>query len=209
MTMSRAVIYARVSSVGDRQSTERQISDLSRYAEANGLDIVRVFEDKASGAKTDREGLSACLTFLKAGGAQHLLVSELSRLGRTLLQVLQVVNDMTAAGVNIYFQNHRMNTMKEDGTPDPVTKMLISMLGSFAEMEREQIVYRLNSGRRLAIANGVKMGRKVGYRLSDKELLAKYPKVVRKLREGCSMRDTAKICEVSLSTVQKVKIALK
>lgn len=203
-SMSKAVIYARVSSMGDRQSTERQVADLTRYAKANNLTVVKVFEDKASGVRVDREGLEACLEFLKGGGAQHLLVSELSRLGRTLLQVLQVVNKLTEAGVNIYFQDHRMNTLKDDGLPDPVVKMLISMIGTFAEMEREQISYRLNSGRRLAMANGVKMGRKVGYRLSDEELLAKYPKVLRKLREGFSLRDTAKICEVSVSTVQKV-----
>ena len=56
-------------------------------------------------------------------------------------------------------------------------------------MEREQIAYRLNSGRQLAIEKGVKMGRKTGYRLSEKELLAKYPKVVRKLNEGLSVRE--------------------
>jgi len=207
--MSMAVIYARVSSTGERQSTERQVADLTRYAEASGMEVVAVYEEQASGAKRDREQLAGCVAFLKDGGADTLLVSELSRLGRSLRQVLEIIDDLTERGVNIYFQDHGMNTLRKDGSRNPVTKMLVSMLGSFAEMEREQIAYRLNSGRQLAIEKGVKMGRKVGYRLSEKELLAKYPKVVRKLREGLSIRETAKICEVSPSTVQKIKNVLK
>ena len=102
-----------------------------------------------------------------------------------------------------------MHTLKEDGTPDPITKMLISMLGSFAEMEREQIAYRLNSGRKRAIENGVKMGRKEGSKLSDDKILAKYPRVASKLRKGLSVRDAATACGVSPATVQKVKKAMK
>ena len=207
--MKNAVIYARVSSTGERQDTERQVHDLRQYATGAGLDVVRVFEEKASGAKVDRPVLQECVEFLKGGGAQQLLVSELSRLGRSLRQVLEVVEDLTTAGVNIYFQDHRMNTMKEDGTPDPITKMLISMLGSFAEMEREQIAYRLNSGRKRAIEKGVKMGRKEGYKLTNEEILAKYPEVARRLRKGLSIRDAAGACKVSVSTVQKVKRAMK
>lgn len=206
---NNAVIYARVSSTGDRQSTERQVADLKEHAVSAGLKVVRVYEEKASGTKTDRECLADCVEFLKGGGAQHLLVSELSRLGRSLRQILGVVEDLTDGGVDIYFQDHRMHTLKEDGTPDSVTKMLVSMLGSFAEMEREQIIYRLNSGRRRAIENGVKMGRKVGYKLSDNELLAKYPGVARKLRKGLSVREVAGACGVSSATVQKVKRAMK
>lgn len=207
--MSRVVIYARVSSIGERQDTERQVTDLQRYAAASEMEVVKVYQEKASGAKVDRPELASCMEFLKGGGAQQLLVSELSRLGRSLRQVLEVVEDLTAAGVNIYFQDHRMNTLKEDGTPDPITKMLISMLGSFAEMEREQIAYRLNSGRQRAIEKGVKMGRKEGFRLSDEDILTKYPGVARKLRKGLSIREVAGACGVSVATVQKVKKALK
>lgn len=207
--MSKAVIYARVSSIGERQDTERQVHDLRNYATGSGLDVVRVFEEKASGAKTDRPVLADCMEFLKDGGADTLLVSELSRLGRSLRQVLEVVEDLTERGVNIYLQDHNMNTLRPDGSADQITKMLISLMGTFAEMEREQISYRLNSGRKRAIENGVKMGRKTGFKYSGKEILARYPEVVKRLKKGVSIRDTAKICGVSTSTVQKVKAILE
>ena len=65
---SRAVIYARVSSTGDRQDTERQVADLRNHAAASGMEVVKVYEEKASGAKDDREVLADCLAFLRKGG---------------------------------------------------------------------------------------------------------------------------------------------
>jgi len=206
--MNRAVIYARVSSTGDRQSTERQVADLTKYAAACGMEVVAVYEEKASGAKRDREKLAACLEFLKGGGADTLLVSELSRLGRSLRQVLEIIEDMTEAGIDIYFQDHRMHTLREDGTPDPVTKMLVSMLGSFAEMEREQIAYRLRSGREIAKEKGVKMGRPAKATMSTVDLLAKYPKAVKRLQAGRTIREVAGELKVSTKTVQRIKNAL-
>jgi len=206
--MMKAVIYARVSSMGERQSTERQVADLTRYAESAGMEVVKVYTEKASGAKADREQLAACMEFLKGGGAQHLLVTELSRLGRSLKRVLEVVDELTSTGVNIYFMAQGLNTIV-DGKPDATVKAMVSMFGAFAELERSTIADRLQSGRHVAMENGVKMGRKVGYRLSGKELLAKYPKVVRKLKDGFSIRETAKVCDVSVTTVQKVKKAIK
>ncbi|MBS7293214.1 MAG: helix-turn-helix domain-containing protein, partial [Bacteroidales bacterium] len=72
-------------------------------------------------------------------------------------------------------------------------------------IERKSIVSRLNSGRELAKERGVRMGRPEGSKMSDKDLLAKYPEVVRKLRKGLSIREVSKICGVSSATVQRVK----
>lgn len=208
--MNRAVIYARVSSTGERQSTERQVADLKRYAAASGMEVVAVYEEKASGAKKDREKLAECVAFLKCGGAEHLLVSELSRLGRSLRQVLEVVDELTERGVNIYFQDHGMNTLTTKGTTNQVTKLLISMLGSFAEVEREQIASRLQSGRKLALEKGTfKPGRPEGTGMTKEELLAKYPKAVKRLQAGRTIREVAGECELSTKTVQKIKNALK
>ena len=80
-----------------------------------------------------------------------------------------------------------------------------SALGVCAQMERENIAYRLNSGRKLAIEKGVKMGRKVGSVKTKEQKQEEYAKVIRALRAGKSVRDTAAICGVSVSTVQRVK----
>ena len=204
-----AVIYARVSSTGERQSTARQVADLKRYAEATGMEVVTVYEEKASGAKMDREQLAACRAFLLGGGAQHLLVTELSRLGRSLKQVLEVVDELTAAGVNIYFQAQGLNTIV-DGKPDATVKAMVSMFGAFAELERSTIVDRLQSGRRVALEKGAfKPGRPAGSAMSDEELLAKYPKAVKRLQNGRTVREVAGECGLSTKTVQKIKNALK
>ena len=206
----KAVIYARVSSTGDRQDTKRQVEDLTRYAAVVGLTPVAVYEEKASGAKRDREVLADCLEFLKGGGAGNLLVTEISRLGRSVRQVVDIVDDLTKLGINIYIQQQRCCTLKPDGTPDPMTTVMISMFGAFAEMERAAIVDRLQSGRRIAKALGkVKFGRPEGSKLSDEEIIKKYPKAVKRLKNGQTVRDIAKLENISTKTVQKVKKAME
>ena len=203
--MRKAVIYARVSSTGDRQDTERQVEDLKRYATAAGLDIVEVYTEKASGAKDDREILAECIEALRAGKADTLLLSELSRLGRSVRKILDVTDDLTKAGINIHILDLNIDTLLPDGKENPVAKMLLTVLGLGAEIERKNIVSRLNSGRQLAIEKGVQLGRPVGSGMTDEELLQKYPDVVKRLKKGLSVRDTAAACNVSTFTVQKVK----
>ena len=206
---NRAVIYARVSSTGERQDTSRQVADLTRYAEANGITVIRAFEEKMSGARENRPVFNDCIDYLASGNADILLVSELSRLGRTMRLVVDTIDNLTKAGVNIYLQSPGIYMLNDDGTKNPLTTMLVAMLSSFAEMEREQIRYRLESGRQQAIARGVKMGRKPGFKLSDKEILARYPQVVRKINKGLSVREIAGACNVSTGTVQKVKKVMR
>ena len=206
---NKAVIYTRVSSTGEHQSTERQMADLSRYAEASGMEVVAVYEEKASGAKRDSEKLTECVAFLLGGGAQHLLVSELSRLGRSLKQVLEVMDKLTDASVNIYFQAQGLNTIV-DGKPDATVKAMVSMFGAFAELERSTIVDRLQSGRRVAMEQGkFTPGRPAGSKMTDVELLAKYPKAVKRLQAGRTIREVAGECGLSTKTVQKIKNALR
>lgn len=203
--MGTAVIYARVSSTGDRQTTERQVSDLKRYIAINDMKLVATYEEKMSGAKENRPILTECIEYCIANNIHTLCVSEISRLGRSTKIVVNTIDELTKAGVNVYVQNLPLCTLNADGQPNPIAKMITAVLSSFAEIERDNIRYRLNSGRELAKVKGVKMGRKIGSVKTKEQKQEEYAKVIRALRAGKSVRDTAKICEVSVSTVQRVK----
>lgn len=206
--MSKVVIYARVSSIGDRQSTERQIEDLIRYADSKDLEVIKIFQEHVSGAKAnqEREILAECLEYCKIEPPDTLMVTELSRLGRSTVEVLKAVEVLTAARVNVFILDLNLSTLDEDKKENPVAKMVLTVLALGAEMERKLILGRLNSGRELAKKKGVKMGRPKGSALSDEDLQAKYPEVVKHLKkEKNSIREISKLTGVSVSTVQRVK----
>lgn len=203
--MKTAVIYARVSSTGDRQTTERQVADLKRYIDLNEMELIKVYEEKMSGAKENRPVLTECVEFCVSNRIHTLCVSEISRLGRSTKIVVNTLDELTKAGVNVYIQNLPLCTLNENGEPNPIAKMITAVLSSFAEVERDNIKYRLNSGRELAKAKGVKMGRKAGSKKTEEQFYEQYSSVIRQLKKGQSVRNTAKLCGVSVSTVQRVK----
>jgi len=203
----KAVIYARVSSTNDRQSTDRQVTDLTNYANANGYELVKSFEEYISGAKKNEERpvLCECLDYCIENHIDSLLISELSRLGRNVDEVLANVKRCKDNSLNIYFQKENLSIFQPDGTKNPFLNIFISVLGTCAEMERENIKFRLNSGRERYIANGGKLGRKVGSTKSVEAKKEEYKKVLKELKSGTSVRKTAKLCDVSVSTVQRLK----
>ena len=205
--MTTAVIYARVSSVGDRQSTDRQVSDLVEYATKNGLEVISVYEEHISGAtrNEDRAVLCECLNFCITNKIDTLLISELSRLGRNVDEVLANVKLCKDNHLNIYFQKENLSLFNPDGSKNPFLTIFISVLGTCAELERDSIKFRLHSGlRRYRENNGV-MGRKIGSTKSKEKKQEEYAKVIKLLKGGQSVRNTAKLCEVGVSTVQRIK----
>lgn len=209
--MSTAVIYARVSSTTDRQSTDRQVADLTEYAERNGMEIKGVYNEHISGAtkNENRPELCRCLDYCIANKVDTLLISELSRLGRNVDEVLANVKRCKDNNLNIYFQKENLSIFQADCTKNPFLNIFISVLGTCAEMERENIKFRLNSGRARYIANGGKLGRKAGSVKTAEKKQEEYKGVFRELKRGTSVRRTAKLCDVSVSTVQRLKKEFK
>ena len=180
----KAVIYARVSSTSDRQSTDRQVMDLTDYAIRNNYKVLKVFEEHISGAakNSERPVLMECLDFAVSNSINVVLCSELSRLGRNCDEILKNVLHCKAVHLNIFFQKENLYLLQEDGSENPYCNIMIAVLGTAAQLERENIKFRLNSGRAKYIAEGGILGRPKGTKKSAEQLGTEYPAVVKELK---------------------------
>ena len=205
--MKTAVIYARVSSTNDRQDTSRQIEDLKRFATSQDIEVVSIFEEHISGAKKleERQVLTTCLEYCKKKSTNYLLLSELSRLGRSTLQVLRSLDILHEAKVSIYIQNLGLYTLQPNGEVNPIASIMVTVLAEMANIERSNIQYRLNSGRANYIAKGGKLGRKVGAIKTEYKKKEEYKETIALLKKGYSVRNIAKLQGIGISTVQRIK----
>jgi DNA invertase Pin-like site-specific DNA recombinase len=115
-----------------------------------------------------------------------------------------MVEYFTAKSVRLFVENIGMYSLI-DNKPNPSFKMIVSVLGNVAEMERNNMLERQRQGIELAKAKGTYKGRLYGTRMTNEELLAKYKTVVRELKSGESLRRAAKIGDCSLGTAQKIQ----
>ena len=209
----KAVIYARVSSTGDRQSTERQVIDLTDYANRNSMTISKIFEEKISGAKRnlERAVLSECIEYAISNRVDMILFSELSRCGRAVWEILDTIRTLKDNGINAYFQKEGLSLFSEDGKENPYLAVMVSVLGVCAQMERENIHYRLQSGRKVYVDKNIAttgksgLGRKVGYRKPADKKREEYKETLKLLRAGYPIRKVAKLTDVSESTIKRLK----
>ena len=207
METKSAVIYSRVSSPGKRQSTERQLVDLERYAEKNCYQVIECFSEKISGVKKNenRQVLQECIDFCISNSVDTLLLTEISRLGRSTLEILKVLDTLHANKVCVYIQNLNIETLRPDKTINPISSLITTLLGELAGMERQGIIDRLNSGRELYIEKGGRLGRKIGSRKTAEQKKEEYRESISLLKKGYSIRNVAKLTGKAVSTIQQIK----
>lgn len=207
MRTKTAVIYARVSSIGDRQSTDRQVKDLSDYAVYQKMEVRKVFEEHISGAKKNDERPVLCeaIKYCKEYRIDVLLVSELSRLGRNAFEVLASVKDLLDCGINLYIQKEQFTLLDKEGKPSLFAPVMIATLSTCAQLERDNISFRLNSGRKQYVEKGGKLGRPAGSTKSQDKKREEYREVINLLNKGYAIRGVAKLTGKGISTVQRVK----
>ena len=201
--MDRICIFARVST--SIQEYDRQVNELTALAQRNGWSIEATFCEKVSGAKknSERKELSRMVEYVQAHNINKVAVTELSRLGRDTLQVLEVIEQFNKLGISLYIHNYGIETLTADGEVNPMSQFLITILAEVARMERKQIRERVESGYKNYRANGGKVGRKEGYRKPDEAMRDQYAEEIRLLRKGISLRNISKITGTSVNTIRK------
>lgn len=175
--------YARVST--DAQDTQAQLDLLH----AAGCE--RVYAEKISGARSDRRQLANALNALGPGGT--LIVTKLDRLARSLKDLLLTLDAVTLAGAGF-----RCLDVPALDTTTPYGQLLLNVLGALAQFERSLIISRTSEGRRRAMANGVKFGRKHALNAHQRQ------EALARLAAGERLRDIAKTFNVSHSTIARL-----
>lgn len=201
--MNSIVIFARVST--NVQDYERQVNELSAVARHNAWSVEATFCEKVSGAKknAERKELSSMIEFVQTHNINKVAVTELSRLGRDTLQVLEVIEQFNKLGISLYIQNYGIETLTENGKVNPMSQFLITILAEVARMERKTIRERVESGYKNYRANGGKVGRREGYKKPDEAMREQYAEVIRLLRKSISLRNIRKITGTSINTIRK------
>ncbi|RYZ24569.1 MAG: recombinase family protein [Chitinophagaceae bacterium] len=205
--MTPVAIYARISTQ-NRQDYDRQVADLTEYAKRNDLDVVEVIAEKVSGTVKDREGITRLYDLVNTKKIQKVLVTEVSRLGRSPSQVLKILEDFTEQKVSIFSQNFGLETLTLQKKLNPAASLIYTLYAEIARMERETLRDRVISGLENARRKGKVLGRRSGSKQSAEKFLQKYPKAVRRLKEGRSLRETCVLAEVSINTAGKLKSIL-
>jgi DNA invertase Pin-like site-specific DNA recombinase len=190
----RVAIYTRVST--GSQTTENQLRELQAVAERSGWQVVatRFTDEGISGAKgrDQRPGLNSLMEGVTRRDFDKVMVWSVDRLGRSLPDLLTVMGELKAKGVDLYLHQQSIDTST------PAGKAMFQMLGVFSEFEREIIRERVNSGLARAKAQGKKLGRP--RRDTTKRLNA-----IRKLRkQGVGINKIARKLGIGVSVVQRI-----
>lgn len=181
MAVSARVGYVRVSTID--QKTDRQLV---------GIELDKVFEEKASGKSTARPVLREMLEYLREG--DHLFVHSMDRLARNLVDLLKLVNDLTARGISVHFVKEHLD-FGPDEKATPMSKLLLSVMGAVAEFERALILERQREGIAIAKEKGLYKGRRP-------TSVSKLQEAVRLIKEeGLTKTEAAKRSGTSRTTL--------
>jgi DNA invertase Pin-like site-specific DNA recombinase len=192
----RIALYARVST--DKQTVENQLIELRSLCERLGYSIVQEYTDNGiSGAKgrNDRPALDAMLKASTQRKFDMVMCWSIDRLGRSLQNLVEILNELQALGIDLYFQQQGMDTSTPSG------RMIFSVFGAIGEFERNLIRERVLAGQQRARANGVKLGRPS--KMNDGMKSA-----VKLLREkGMGIKQIARELQIGVGTVYSVMSA--
>lgn len=148
----RVVVYTRVSTTGQDLSIQKE--KLVDYVKVREFQLIRIFEDKATGSNTDRVGFQQMMDFLRAGNADAVVVYKLDRMGRSIRDLINIIDELKRINIGFISFTDNIDTTTANG------RLFFYIMAALAEFERELISERTEAGKEKARANGVKFGRK-------------------------------------------------
>ena len=201
-------ILVRVSTT--KQETDRQVSELMKHAAAKRYEVVEICRETISGMTDgdERSGLNRIEELARAGEIKKVLVHEVSRLARRNSIAHAFVETLEDLKVSLYWHQQGIETLLANGKRNPASAIMFALLAEMARAERETLSARIKSGLEEARRKGKTLGRPKGTKIGKAAFLAKHRDICRRLREGHSIRNTAKITGKGISTVQRVKAAM-
>jgi len=191
--MKKIAIYARVST--DKQSVENQLNELRTVANRMGYVIIQEYVDKGiSGAKSrvDRPSLDLMMKDAVRGRFDMVMCWSIDRLGRSLQNLIEILNELQSVKVDLYFLQQAIDTSS------PMGKMIFSILGALGSYERELIKERVIAGQQRAKSEGKHIGRPSQINDALKEAV----KLLRK--KGMAIKKIAKTLSIGVGSVYKV-----
>jgi DNA invertase Pin-like site-specific DNA recombinase len=195
--------YSRTSTV--LQNSARQIETFKSH---EGFDSSRLFVERIQGNIPFMERPEAVRMFDELTNQSErctVVVDSIDRLGRNLIDILHTISLFTQNQINLKSIKEGFTTLLDNGDVNPMAQLVISCMGSIAEMNRNQIKTRAMEGIKVAQALGKFKGRKVGATQTDEKLLQRHQSIVKKLHKGISIRDISEITGASSTTICKVK----
>lgn len=201
-------ILVRVST--NKQETYRQVSELEAYAKKQGYSVIEICRETISGAagEEERAGLHRAEELARMGAVKKVLVHEVSRLGRRNSVSHAFVETLEECKVSLYWHQQGIETLLPNGKRNPSAGIMFAILAEMALSERLTLSERIMSGLEEARKKGETLGRPKGSKMAKVDFLKKHQDIKKRLKEGHSVRNTAKITGKGASTVQRVKALL-
>jgi len=201
--MEKAIIISRCSTNESKQDVLRQRDELM-FNYGYTYEIVKEFSYYLSGTLND-EVNDEILEFAINNDVKHIIASETSRISRKISSFALFLERCNESKINIIIDNYKLHTLLEDGKVNGMVQTMLSIASTLATAELRLTKSRLDSGRAKYIRDGGKLGRKKGYKKTNKQLLSEHGDIVKFIRQQQSVRNIMKLTGKSSGTIQKIK----
>ena len=191
---TKVALYCRVSTSTKDQTTENQLRELTDYCDRMGYEVVKVYEDEVSGAKS-REKRPAYNQMCKDAFLKKfdtIIGWDVSRFGRSMKEFVSFLSDMDEKGIGVIAVKNGLDTSSSSG------RMMMKLIGVLEEWNREMLIERTNAGLARTVANGTKLGRK---KITNDTMTAK---IIELRTAKKTIREIASEVGVSRGTVSNI-----